>query len=184
MASTWTIHHTTLPLLAPPIGFPAKSKTCNLHQQDGGTQRFSLSAKNPFHRSACGDAQRIKHWAQVYIQGSKYQTNTNQFQIPAWKTRGVQPQEKFSTPPKVPHKSNFGTLSRNFSQRLLKPVKFLKPVCLHSNNLVQEQLPLQDEGPQVYCLHWDPKINIYRGYYCYLSLRTCSSHCTTRLGLG
>ena len=62
----------------------------------------SVSAKNPFHRSACGDAQRIKHWAQVYTQGSKYQTNTNQFQTPAWKTRGVQPQEKFSTPPKVP----------------------------------------------------------------------------------
>ena len=115
------------------------------------TNELLKGAKNPFHRSACGDAQRIKHWAQVYIQGSKYQNNTNQFQIPAWKTRGVQLQEKFSTPPKVPHKSNFGTLSRNFSQRLLKPVKFLKPVCLHSNNLVQEQLPLQDEGPQVYC---------------------------------
>ena len=49
-----------------------------------------------------------------YIQGSKYQNNTNQFQIPAWKTRGVLPLEKFSTPPKVPSKSNLGALSQTF----------------------------------------------------------------------
>ena len=48
-----------------------------------------------------------------YIQGSNYKT-THQFQIPAWKTRGVLPLEKFSTPPKVPSKSNLGAHSQTF----------------------------------------------------------------------